>query len=296
MTETQPQGIILAGATDPWFPDGKIYPAIIAIMGELDAIGKNRQNSAPGASFKFRGIDDVYNELNPRFAKHGVFTMPEVLKVDRAIHVTSNNKAMMTTLVTVRYRFIASDGSFVTGTVVGEAFDSGDKSASKAMAIAHKYCLFQGFIIPTEDAKDPDAISHELGGANNAASARRSKPNDSASNKSSAASTPNKAEGPTAKITPKSAPRPANQPAINQPSIEPKATKIERDAIIEAARVQKWEMEQVTAYMKLVFQKGMVTALTKQQATGLLAVIKSTPAANIAHLMHTTKQSGAPRS
>jgi hypothetical protein len=60
----------------------KIFNQIIAIMGELDAIGKARSNSQ-GAGFKYRGIDDVYNALHALLAKHGVFTVPQVQSMKR---------------------------------------------------------------------------------------------------------------------------------------------------------------------------------------------------------------------
>jgi hypothetical protein len=39
--------------------------------------------------------------------------------------------------------------------------DSGDKAASKALAIGHKYALLQALCIPTEDMADPDSESQE---------------------------------------------------------------------------------------------------------------------------------------
>jgi len=61
----------------------------------------------------------------------------------------------------IKYKFMASDGSYVTATVIGEGMDSGDKAANKAMSIAHKYALFQVFAVATEDLIDPD--SEEIG-------------------------------------------------------------------------------------------------------------------------------------
>ena len=54
-----------------------IYQKINAIMRELPAIGKDKQNKQQG--FAYRGIDDVMNALFPLLAKHGVFVVPEVL-------------------------------------------------------------------------------------------------------------------------------------------------------------------------------------------------------------------------
>ena len=56
---------------------GLIYQAIPAIMAELPSIYKGRKNSAQ--NYSFRGIDDVYNAVNPVMAKHGVFMRAEML-------------------------------------------------------------------------------------------------------------------------------------------------------------------------------------------------------------------------
>ena len=61
----------------------KIYGAMAAIMAEMDAIGKDKKTEAGKFSFKYRGIDDVYNALHPLMAKHRVFVLPEVLSCTR---------------------------------------------------------------------------------------------------------------------------------------------------------------------------------------------------------------------
>jgi hypothetical protein len=145
-------------------PAEMIYEAMGEIMRELPAIGKNH-SSAEGRGFRFRGIDDVYNALNPLLAKYGVFMLPQVTNVEREERVNSKGTTLFRTLVTVDYAFVSSkDQSRVNAVVVGEAFDSGDKSMSKALAIAHKYALFQIFAIPTEEwagKDDPDSKTYD---------------------------------------------------------------------------------------------------------------------------------------
>ena len=60
---------------------GKIFQLIPAIMGEIDAVGKNKQNKQQG--FMYRGIDDVMNAINPALVKYKVFIVPEVLEQSR---------------------------------------------------------------------------------------------------------------------------------------------------------------------------------------------------------------------
>jgi hypothetical protein len=133
---------------------GTIFASIVSIMRELEAVGKGKENKAQG--YKFRGIDEVYNAVNPLMSKHGVFTVPEVLDTKREERSTKSGGSMTATYLTMRYTFFAGDGSSVAAIVAGEGMDSGDKSTNKAMAVAHKYALVQVFAIPTEDAKDPE--------------------------------------------------------------------------------------------------------------------------------------------
>jgi len=137
-----------------------IFKAIPAIMAEIDAIGKNRNNAAQG--YKFRGIDDVYNEVHPLLCKHRVFTVPEVLEAVYSTVTTAKGSTLFYSRLKIQYTFFTDDGSSVKTVVVGEGMDSGDKASNKAMAVAHKYAIIQVFAIPTEDEKDPENDSHEV--------------------------------------------------------------------------------------------------------------------------------------
>ena len=138
----------------------KIFSTILAVMNDIDAISKGRRNSQQG--YNFRGIDDVYNELHASFAKHGLFTVSELLWERSEDRTSGKGNALIYRVLCMRYTFWAADGSSVQSTVIGEGMDSGDKASNKAMAVAHKYALMQVFCIPTEDAKDPENDSHTL--------------------------------------------------------------------------------------------------------------------------------------
>lgn len=138
----------------------QIHEAICAAMARTKAIGKDKKNQQQG--FKYRGVDDVMNALQPVFAEMLIFCTPKVIDVQREERTTKNGGAMTYTVVTVEYTFYAVDGSSVSCIVCGEGMDSADKSTSKAMSIAFKYACFQLLCIPTEDtAPDPDAEYHE---------------------------------------------------------------------------------------------------------------------------------------
>lgn len=138
----------------------QIHEAIAALMGDVEAIKKDKQNKQQG--FSFRGIDDVYNTLHGKLAARGVFSVPTVETEHTEDRKTKSGSTLIYRVLRIRYTFYASDGSSIDCTVIGEGMDSGDKAANKAMAVAHKYALLQTLCVPTDDMPDPDAESHEV--------------------------------------------------------------------------------------------------------------------------------------
>jgi hypothetical protein len=136
---------------------GLIFERIALVMADIEAISKDRRNEQQ--DFKFRGIDDVYNELHPILGKHKVFTVPKIINRHYREKQTKGGALIIERILTIVYRFYTTDGSFIECEVDGEAMDMGDKATNKCMAIAHKYALLQIFCIPTEDDKDPDKTS-----------------------------------------------------------------------------------------------------------------------------------------
>ena len=131
-----------------------IYNTIIAVMDDLGAIPKSRQNKQQG--FLYRGVDDVMNALNPIMVKHGLFVVPEILSYQREERTTKTGGNLIYSIITVKYTFLVKDGSSVSAVVVGEGMDSSDKSSNKAMSAAFKYAMFQVFCVATEEMVDPD--------------------------------------------------------------------------------------------------------------------------------------------
>lgn len=138
----------------------EIYQAIIGVMSDIGVIGKEKKNAQQG--FKYRGVDDVMNALQPVMVQHGLFVVPEIIDQKREERQTNRGGNLIYSVCTVRYTFYAKDGSSVQCVVIGEGMDSGDKATNKAMSIAFKYACFQVFCIPTEEMKDPDAEVHEV--------------------------------------------------------------------------------------------------------------------------------------
>lgn len=141
-----------------------IYQSINGIMEEISPITKEKKTSGSESfAFKYRGVDQVMNALQPLLSKYKVFVVPKVLEQARERVVTTKNnqeKQTQYSILNIEFTFYAEDGTSVSAITVGEGMDSGDKASNKAMSIAFKYACFQVFCIPTEDVIDPDAETH----------------------------------------------------------------------------------------------------------------------------------------
>lgn len=147
--------------------EGKIYKAILGVMRDIGSIGKDQTNKFDG--YNFRGIDDIYNSIQPALVKNGVFIVPNLLELNQEDRVSRKGETLLHTAVKVEYRFTADDGSFISVSVPGEAADRSDKSVNKAMSAAYKYACFQTFCIPTKEmieapaSLDSESDSPEIG-------------------------------------------------------------------------------------------------------------------------------------
>ena len=140
-----------------------IFKKILDIQEELPAILKEKKFiHKEKLLYKFRGIDDLYNAVNPLFKKHRVFMTPEVIHTESTERVTASGSTLFYEKMEVRYKIYAEDGSFIEATTRGIGMDTGDKAANKAMSVAQKYALIQIFSIPTEEPKDPESNGHEV--------------------------------------------------------------------------------------------------------------------------------------
>lgn len=162
----------------------EVFSLIARAIGEVGAIGKESQakNFSGKVMYNFRGIDAAYNAVNPVFAKLGLFIIPNIESQTREERARKNERGdeigvLIYTVLTVRFTIYAPDGSSVSGTTIGEAMDTADKSANKAMSAALKYFLFQTLLIPTEDLRDPDADVYDGVGGRRLPSQRDEKDN-----------------------------------------------------------------------------------------------------------------------
>lgn len=134
-----------------------IHVLVAQILAEMPAIGKNRENTQQ--NFKFRGIDDVLDALNPIMSKYWVVCMPhEVIDVSHDARVSKGGNPVYATYVTMKYRWYGPNGDWIETVGIGEGTDSLDKSTPKAMTGAYKYMLFEGLAIATREVAslEPD--------------------------------------------------------------------------------------------------------------------------------------------
>lgn len=136
-----------------------IYESITKIMEEVPSVAKNNINKQQ--NYKYRGIEDVMNAIQPLLAKNKVFIVPEILEHLREERVGNKGGKLIYSICKIKYTFFAEDGSKIEAITIGEGMDSGDKATNKAMAVAMKYALFQVFCIPTEEMNDSEQDEHD---------------------------------------------------------------------------------------------------------------------------------------
>ncbi|NTW67219.1 MAG: hypothetical protein HGB21_13085 [Nitrospirae bacterium] len=132
-----------------------IFGRIAALMADTPAIAKSQKNKEQG--YQFRGIDTIYNNLHDLMVKHGIFTTSEILETQRNEWLSKSGGKLIEFALRIRWTFWAIDGSHVHSETMGQAMDTADKAANKAMTMSHKTALLQIFMIPTAETPDPDA-------------------------------------------------------------------------------------------------------------------------------------------
>ena len=141
-----------------------VYKAINNVQAALsvEGISKERTNTQ-GASYKFRGIDDVFNALAPQLAKFQLCILPRIIARECTERISKSGGNLFYVTVEAEFDFVSTeDGSKHTVKTFGEAMDSSDKATNKAMSAAYKYAALQAFAIPTEGDHDSENHTHEV--------------------------------------------------------------------------------------------------------------------------------------
>lgn len=136
---------------------------IASLLAEVSTkVGAVRKDSInQHQHFNFRGIDAVVNSVaGPLHAAGIVGPFPEVLDDSRTIGQTRSGGSITSVTVKVRYTLHGPRGDSLSGVVIAEAFDSGDKATAKAMSVAMRTFLLQALCLPTDDP-DPDSYTYD---------------------------------------------------------------------------------------------------------------------------------------
>ncbi|MDO5532873.1 ERF family protein [Sutterella sp.] len=147
--------------TTPAVPS--VHAAIVRAADALRqrGIAKNRSVTA-GGSFRYRGIDEVYEALSPILAEQHLAIRPSRIEVLSAGTVKTtvagkSDRVSRELRILIEYTITcAIDGSSLTFQSLGEGIDSSDKATGKALSYAYKNAIFQVFCVPVQGQPDPD--------------------------------------------------------------------------------------------------------------------------------------------
>ena len=141
-------------------PKLSLIAKLATISGELGPIAKGQKHQQ---GYSFRGIDDLYNAVNPLFSKYLIFITSEILFQEVKEAVNDRGKTAYYNRVNVRFTFHdgESEEKVVTDMLAG-SMDYSDKSEVQAMSMAKKYALIQVLNVTTQDTRDPDHSTAEL--------------------------------------------------------------------------------------------------------------------------------------
>lgn len=138
-----------------------IYQALNAVMADVRGVGKKEENNAPGAGYKFRGIDAVTNAVGPALREHGVIIAPKVLDSKYGTVTVGHKQTQMGhARLLIEFTWYGPAGDSLVTVAAGEAFDSGDKATAKAHSVAFRTAMIQTLCLPT-DEKDPNEDTYE---------------------------------------------------------------------------------------------------------------------------------------
>lgn len=146
--------------------DAEVVPVVVAwarVMKDVTSIGKGSLLSAPGVgTFRYRGVDEVFNAVGPALRRHGVVILPTRVAAEYRDTRTSKGNAMRECTATVDYAIVGPGGDRIEGQSRGEATDTLDKGTTKALSVAYRNFLLQALCVPT-NLPDPEASTLERG-------------------------------------------------------------------------------------------------------------------------------------
>ena len=142
--------------------DVPVHVAWRRMMQDVQWLGKSRQSR----DYMYRGIDDVMNLVGPAERKHGVFVMPTGVEPVFEVINTKSGSPMNYARIICHFTIYGPRGDTMPACVVGEGFDTGDKSGTKAQSVALRTLYLNALAIQTnEPARDTEyGDQHEIAG------------------------------------------------------------------------------------------------------------------------------------
>jgi len=140
-----------------------VQEAVRRVMHDIGRIGVGKEGVNEQQRYRFRGIDQFVDSLSPILSRHGVILLPDAEPPVITEHSTSAGKAQFMCVLTVHWTIVGPRGDILSATTIGQALDTSDKSANKAMSAAFKYLLAQVFAVPNIGWSEQDETSPEAG-------------------------------------------------------------------------------------------------------------------------------------
>lgn len=210
-----------------------IHKAINAIKERL-ARGGGIGKEGKAMGYAFRGIESLDHVLCGMTAEHGIVMYPRVIDREVFHGTTAKGGYNCHVFLTVEWTFVcATDGSRETVVTVGEAMDTQDKSANKAMQASRKYAMTMTYMIPVAGDDTETYVPEPAPGSTAAATAPQPQQPPQAQTEEPAKRTrgPNKPKD-------TSAPLPAgNLLPVQQTKAEPVPTNYQPTTVVELAEM-----------------------------------------------------------
>lgn len=149
----------------PDWKDISVHLAWNRVMEDVRSIAKgDRVTEGGGPKYNYRGIDRVLNAVGPALRRHGVSIWPMAVDADYDKIQSRQGSSMRQCSVVVTYQVFGPQGDSITVASPGEAFDSSDKSTTKANSVAFRNLLIVALALPTQDPRlDAEATYVERG-------------------------------------------------------------------------------------------------------------------------------------
>lgn len=139
-----------------------IYAATMAVMTEVQDIGKNRRmpKEAHVGEYAYRSNEDVQQAISAAFRACRIATQSRDVHLEQVqtkVAGRNGDTVWTSVFVTITYMFTSlDDGSTLEFAVAGEGRDNSDKATNKAFTAAHKIAVTQLFEV-AYGALDPDS-------------------------------------------------------------------------------------------------------------------------------------------